>query len=85
MVRSIEGGFCMVLHPIILIGGDVSTVIRVQDKEANQELPICQAVWVHSYRVFISDLHQLPLVHRSTRNAIFNKEQVVPALQEWGV
>ena len=85
MVRPIQCGFCMVLHPITLVDGVVSAFIRVQDEEVNQESPICQAVWVHGYRVFISDLHQLLFAHRYARNAMCNEEQTVPALQEEGM
>ena len=87
MIRSIQCGFCMVIHPITLVDGVVPApaVIRVQDEEVNQKSPICQAVWVHGYRVFISDLHQLPFAHRCARTAVCNEEQTVPALQEEGV
>ena len=85
MVRSIQGGFCVVIHPITLIEGIVSAIIRVQDKEVNQESPVCQAVWVYVYRVFMSDLNQLLFAHRRVRNAICNEEQTVPALQEEGL
>ena len=85
MIRLIQCGFCMVLHPITLVDGVVSAVIRVQDEEVNQELPICQSVWVHGYRVFISDLHQLPFAHRCARNAVCNEEQTVLSLQEEGM